>query len=147
MLWPWKRESNIQRLRFPTPKSQSHSDRLSFCYENVKYFSFFIIEIYLINQPAAPNDLFQHNETSFQLQQLSLATSVHKTDDWTLQPRQPGSNLVFKKALKPNGQSRLQIFPLRLFSGLLKQFLTEQPLFGDYSQEVLITNLRVGVDG
>ena len=35
-------------------QSQSNPDRLSFCYENVNYFSVFgiIIEIYLIHQPG-----------------------------------------------------------------------------------------------
>ena len=46
------------------------------------------------------NDLFQHNETSFQLQQLSLATSVCKTDNLTHQPHQSGSSLVSKKHWK-----------------------------------------------
>ena len=36
-------------------------------------------------------DHFQQNETGFQLQQLSLAASVGKTDDLTFKPRQPGS--------------------------------------------------------
>ena len=41
------------------------------------------------------DDHFQQNETGFQLQQLSFAASVRKTYDLTLQPRQPGSNLVY----------------------------------------------------
>ena len=40
-------------------------------------------------------DHFQQNETGFQLQELPFAASVRKTDDLTLQPCQPGSNLVY----------------------------------------------------
>ena len=42
------------------------------------------------------DDHFQQNDTGFQLQQLSFAASVRKTDDLTPQPRQPGSNLVYE---------------------------------------------------
>ena len=89
-------------------------------------------------------ELFQQTKNSFQ---LLLAACVHTIDNLTLQPCQPGSNIVLKIIVKPNAQPQPHAILVGRFSGLFWQLLTEQRVFGSYGQKAFKTDLQVGLDG